>query len=120
MEAPAPFTVDVSRLGDALVIAPEGEVDIATVSVIREALDSEGFEATALVLDCRRVEFMDTSGLQLLVQLRRRCEEAGREFAVVRGPRAVQRLLDIAGLTPILRMVDTPEEAVADGGAGPG
>lgn len=120
MEAPAPFTVDVSRVGDALVIAPEGEVDIATVSVIREALDDHGLDATSLVLDCRRVEFMDTSGLQLLVQLRRRCEESGRRFAVVRGPRAVQRLLDIAGLSPILRLVDSPEEAVADGGTGPG
>ncbi len=118
MEAPAPFTVDVSQIDGAIVVAPEGEVDIATVSVIREALDGRELDAV-LVLDCRRVEFMDTSGLQLLVQLRRRCEESGRTFAVVRGPRAVQRLLDIAGLTPILRMVDTPEEAVADG-AGPG
>ncbi|HEX8103061.1 MAG TPA: STAS domain-containing protein [Solirubrobacteraceae bacterium] len=120
MDAPAPFTVDVTRTDGALVIAPEGEVDIATVSVIRDALDGNRFEADLLVLDCRRVEFMDTSGLQLLVQLRRRCEESGRAFAVVRGPRGVQRLLDIAGLTPILRMVDSPEEAVADGGAGTG
>ncbi len=119
MEAPAPFTVDVSQMEGAVVVAPEGEVDIATVSVIREALDGRELDATVLVLDCRRVEFMDTSGLQLLVQLRRRCEESGRTFAVVRGPRAVQRLLDIAGLTPILHMVDSPEEAVADG-AGPG
>lgn len=120
MDPPAPFTVDVSRLEQALVVAPEGEIDIATVPLIREALERADGDAALLVLDFRRVEFMDTSGLQLLIQERRRAEEGGRRFAVVRGPGRVQRLLDIAGLTPSLHLVDSPEEALAGAGGAAG
>jgi anti-anti-sigma factor len=116
MEPAIPFSVDVTRLDGALVVAPAGEIDIATAPLVREALEDAGREASVVVMDFRQVDFMDTSGLQLLIQERRHAEESGRGFAVVRGPSRVQRLLDIAGLTPMLTLVDTPEEAL--GGAG--
>jgi anti-sigma B factor antagonist len=111
-----PFSADASRQGAAYVVSPAGDLDMATVPIVREAVQRRDREpgTDLLVLDLRRVTFMDTSGLQLLVEQLRRSEQDGHSFAVVRGPRAVQRLLDVAGLTSALRMVDSPEEAMAD------
>lgn len=117
MVDPTPFSVDVSQIGPALVVTVSGEIDIATVPAVRAALDGHDGDAGVVVLDLRRLSFMDTSGLQLLVEWRRRCEGDRCALAVVRGPTTVQRLLDVAGLTPHLWIVDTPEEAIADGGS---
>ncbi len=50
MEPAIPFNVDVSRLDDALIVAPEGEIDIAT------AVDLEGNFAAPLRLPDRSGE----------------------------------------------------------------
>ena len=114
-DEPPPFDLTVSDAGDARVVSPEGELDMATAPALREALRGEA--ATSLVLDLRKVTFMDTSGLQVLIESARAAEEQGRTLHVVRGTNAVQRLLDIAGLTPRLHLVDAPEQ-VLEGPAG--
>jgi anti-anti-sigma factor len=116
---PPPFRVGSHRLDGTLVIAPEGEIDIATAPLVRRAIDRGDGAMSQLVLDLRHVEFMDTSGLQIVVEQMRQQAAGVREFAVVRGPDAVQRLLEMAGLTQALRLLDAPEEAVVGEGGGP-
>ena len=110
----APFHVDVRRQGEALVVAPRGDVDLATVGQVRHALDGAG-EAATVVLDLRGVDFLDTSGLQLVLEQRRRAEREGIALVLVRGHRGVQRIFDVAGMTAALAFVDDPAEALADG-----
>lgn len=87
------------------VVAPRGEVDLATVAAVRHALRSE--EAGArVVLDLRQVEFMDSAGLGLIVEQMLRAEQDGSGFAVVRGSEQVQRLLRMAGLDERLVVLD--------------
>jgi anti-sigma B factor antagonist len=99
------FTVDVSRVGAMAVVAPHGEVDLATVGAVRDAL-RPGEVSTRVVLDLRQVEFMDSAGLALIVEQMRRAEQDGFDFAVVRGPDQVQRLLHMAGLAERLVVLD--------------
>jgi anti-anti-sigma factor len=59
------------------------------------------------VLDLREVSFMDSAGLRLVLEASR----AGASFAVVRGPREVQRLFDLVGLDEgRLTMLDQPPD----------
>ena len=104
------FTVEVHRRPGVVVLAPTGEIDVATVERLRDPLRSAEDGARALVLDLRRVSFMDTSGLQLIFELQRRATLGGFELAVVRGSRQLQRLFDIAGFGDRLRMVDDPAD----------
>ena len=106
--------VTTSHVGDTDVVSPAGEIDIATAPAVRAAMAAT-VGPRRLVLDLRQVEFMDTSGLALLVDEDRRARSRGGEFAVVAATASVQRLLDIAGLTPRLRLAATPEEAAALG-----
>jgi anti-anti-sigma factor len=87
------------------VVAPHGEVDLATVGAVRDAL-RPGEVSTRVVLDLRQVEFMDSAGLALIVEQMRRAEQDGFDFAVVRGLDQVQRLLRMAGLAERLVVLD--------------
>ena len=100
------FNVVVQREGAALIVAPEGELDMATVDSLRAALEADLGDARSLVLDLRGLGFLDTSGLQLVFEQQRRAEQEGFSFVLVRGQRHVQRLFEIAGMNDRLTIVD--------------
>jgi hypothetical protein len=61
-----------------------------------------------IVLDLRELSFMDASGVQVIVMAHRR---VGGRLVIVKGPRPVQRVLEICGLVERLRLVDAPPAA---------
>ena len=107
---PNEFNVVVRREGAAFVVAPEGELDMATVDSLRAALETELGDARFLVLDLRGLGFLDTSGLQLVFEQQRRSEAEDFSFVLVRGQRHVQRLFDIAGMNDRLTIVDDVQD----------
>ncbi len=105
MATPDPeFTVDVRREGELVVVAPRGEIDLSTVERVREAVEGHGRER--LLLDLRDVDFLDSSGLTLILALHRRAEEVGVSFTLGRGPEPVQRIFAMTGLADRLRFED--------------
>ena len=104
------FTVEVHRREGVAVVAPSGEIDVATVERLREPLHAAEQDAQVVVLDLRGVGFMDTSGLQLVFDEQRRSAQSAFEFVVVRGSLQLQRLFDIAGFGERLRLVDDPAD----------
>lgn len=101
------FSVDVRRDGDAVVVvAPTGEIDLSTVEEVRARLRQH--ERGTLVLDLRGVEFLDSSGLTMILEQHRRAEQAGFPFVLTRGPERVQRIFDITGLMHRLTFRDEP------------
>ena len=62
----------------------------------------------AVVLDLRGLDFLDSTGVRLLLHWHKLAQQDGFEFAVVAGSDGVQRPLDIAGVTKVLRFVDPP------------
>jgi len=65
-----------------------------------------------VVVDLRKLAFLDSTGLETIVQLHRRGEADGFEVAVVRGPRAVERLFAVMHLDRRLRIVDDPADGI--------
>ena len=111
----APLTLDAQRVGETFVVAAHGELDLATCRGLQAALEDGREGIAALVLDLRGVEYMDTSGLRLVFAERERAAEGRYRFAVVRGPRRIQRLFEIAGLPPADGLfVDDPAELSGD------
>jgi anti-sigma B factor antagonist len=101
------FSVSRRRVGDAIVVAPAGEIDLATIEDLQAAVDAAAVEAERVVLDLRDVTFIDSAGLRLELQSSR----AIGSFSVVRGPREVQRVFDLVGLDARLTMLDRPPGA---------
>lgn len=95
--------------GAAAVVSLEGEVDLSSVPELEARIAAaERDSPEELVIDVRRVTFMDSSGLRILLAAHQRAEEQGRAFAIVRGSDAVDRLLKVTGLAERMRLLDAP------------
>jgi anti-sigma B factor antagonist len=106
LAAPGNFDVNTHQQGTALVVAPQGEIDLATVDLVRQAVERERQPGQDMVLDLRAVGFMDTSGLRYVLELVEWAERDGFSVRIVRGPAAVQRVFEVSGLEPRLPFVD--------------
>jgi anti-sigma B factor antagonist len=91
--------VRVDTQEGGVVIAVRGEVDMATAPELRTALDDavDG-GASRVVLDCRALEFLDSSGIGVLVAARKRLGDTG-ELVIDSPPAHVRKVLDITGVT---------------------
>ena len=122
------FEVNVAPVGDWTVVAVAGEVDVATASRLRkEALVvlAEGHDR--VVLDLEAVDFLDSTGLGVLIGVLRRINATGGELRVVC---STPRILDLFSLTGLDRVFDlrpsvadatgpsTADTAGVDAGAG--
>jgi anti-sigma B factor antagonist len=91
-----------------------GELDIASADGLEKRLaDVEADSPAILVLDLRRVEFIDSTGLRALIAADQRARSQGRRLAVVSGPNAVARLLTVTQLDQRLEIVDDPDAVSA-------
>jgi anti-anti-sigma factor len=108
-----PFSIDVQRADGLVQVTLAGELDIAThgdaETVLKDVQDSG---APLVVLDLRKLNFMDSTGLRLLVQADARARESGQRLAIVRGPEAVHRVLEITGLDAKLDLIDDPGDVI--------
>lgn len=90
-------------LPDRTVVCLHGEIDIGTVPTLAAALEAgRRTPAASIVVDLSRVRFMDSSGLDVLVDERRRLAEAGRTLVIQSASRPVRRLLELAGTDHLL------------------
>jgi anti-sigma B factor antagonist len=91
-----PFNVEVEPDRDRVILIPEGELDLATVDRLGAAIDGlvdAGFET--LVLDLRRLTFMDSTGLCLILRQSRRSDV---DIHLIDGVGVVARLFDVCGV----------------------
>lgn len=102
---PPNFDVSSHHEDGALVVTPEGELDIATVGEVRTELE-ERSAGEGLVLDLRGLTFLDTSGIQLVVEAFRAARDEGFRLRLVRARASVQRVFEIAGLEAVLPFED--------------
>jgi anti-sigma B factor antagonist len=109
------FHVGADHAGDVLILAPRGELDLATAPVLADA-----FADQATVLDLSGLEFIDSTGLATLIGERRRRAEAQSPFVLVRGSTQTQRLFAVTGVEELFTWAASRDEAVALAGNGQG
>jgi anti-sigma B factor antagonist len=96
------FHVEVSGDGRRAVLAARGEIDLATVDYLRDAIErATETSAGEVWVDLSDVQFMDSTGLSALVVGHRALP--GR-FVVICPDGPPRRALEISGLHEVLRM----------------
>ena len=109
---PDGFRVEVDERPDGIRVALHGELDLSTVVDLRRELRAiEALEPTLLVLDLRKLAFMDSMGLGVVIGAARRARLEGRRLVLIHGPRPIRSLLSITGVDRMLDTVDTPAAA---------
>ncbi|MFH0519436.1 anti-sigma factor antagonist [Streptomyces sp. M41] len=114
-QGPAPFSrhLRVHRHRDHTVLELRGEIDIAAAFEIVPYLDRVTTHPDArIVIDLRRVEFFDCSGLRLLYRARSRVLEHGGQLHLVCTHPLTLRVLRITGLARLLPPHPTPDAAL--------
>lgn len=107
MTEPPPLTVEVvhGAAGCHLVVA--GELDMATVALLRLALLAQQAEPL-LVLDLAAVSFCDSQGVDVLVDAHQTRAARGQRLVLRSVSRTVRRVLQVTGLLGLLELEDTP------------
>lgn len=105
------------------VVDVSGEIDIhtaPTMGALLRALVDQGHQG--LVLDFAELKFMDASGLTVIVDIAGRLAGSAGELAVRSVPALTQRILDLTGVSDLVRLETAdadlaglgPEERVGD------
>jgi anti-sigma B factor antagonist len=109
-----PLRVELGTVGERPCLRPVGEVDIASVAVLQEALarQLDGGQ-TRLVMDLQALSYLDSTGLGCITAARRRARDAGGDLVLICTQARILRLLSITGLDQVFTVCKTAAEAAA-------
>src|SRR5512144_2431311 len=98
------FTVRRERIGGGEHIRVLGEMDLSVIGrVDREMRRAEQTDATFIVLDLDELEFLDASGIRLLLHLHARSQGNGGRLLITRSASPqVRRVIELTGVGDVL------------------
>jgi anti-anti-sigma factor len=117
--APNPFELQDEELEGVRVIAISGELDLSTAPRLEEPLEATTGADTALLIDLSECEFIDSTGIALIVRAWQRMgggngdSGASGRFALCGLGDQVRRLLEVSGLDTSLPTHGSRDEALA-------
>lgn len=105
-------------VGDATVVSVSGEIDVFTAPQLREVLMAaiEG-GSRRMIVDLEGVEFLDSTGLAVLVAGLKRVREAGGDLHVVCTRDHILRVLELTGLDKVLAVHASLDSVTPPNGA---
>ncbi len=93
--------------GRRVRLALRGELDLYGAPELDDALvQAERESWPLLVIDLSELDFIDSSGLRLIVRTHARAEQSGRRLVVINGPETVARVFSLTSLDRRLEIVD--------------
>jgi anti-sigma B factor antagonist len=97
-----------------LALAVAGELDQGTAPELRGALaEALGSGTHGVLVDLSQCGFIDSTGLSLLVEAKRKLADEDRAFAVCCPDADVRRLLELTGIDRAVGLFDSRDDAVA-------
>jgi anti-anti-sigma factor len=105
---PTGFSISISDRDGRAVVVIRGELDLATAPDLETAIQERLDDGQDVVVDLRELDFMDSTGLRVLVAAHARVEGTEQRFLIVRPlPGApIERILAVAGVEQVLDVVD--------------
>jgi anti-sigma B factor antagonist len=93
------LTLESKVTGDTAAVIVRGEVDMATAPQLREELTGlVDSGVTRLVLDCRDLQFLDSSGIGVLIAVHKLLDDSG-SLTLEAPPTHVRKVLDLTGVS---------------------
>jgi anti-sigma B factor antagonist len=105
------FGLDSEAQGESALVTIRGDFDLQVAEQVSDELNRvESNRPRRLVIDLRRLSFMDSSGMAVVAAAHTRALDAGREFVLVRPLGGVMRAFQISRLADHITMVDDLSE----------
>ncbi len=95
--------------GDHTVISVAGEIDLYTAPKLQSELTTAlGASPARLIVDMSRVDFCDSTGINVLLAAHRQARERGGELQLAGPGSATRKVLQVTGLESVFTVVDGP------------
>jgi anti-sigma B factor antagonist len=108
------FGMTIEPADGHTVLSITGELDLAVAPKLEACLnDLELGPGDTLVIDLSGLEFLDSSGLRILVMAHHRAEQEGFRFVLVRGTDPVARIFELTRMDQQLEIVASRDELAA-------
>ena len=97
------LSIRILRDGSTATVAAAGEIDLSTVDELRSAVtDAADDETDKLRLDLTGIEFIDSTGLGGLLELRSTLRSRNVTLEIDAGEGPVRQAMEITGLSELL------------------
>jgi anti-sigma B factor antagonist len=103
----AELTVEQRETGIGIVLVVEGELDLTTVAMLREPLLTQVAKGKGdVIVDLKQVDFIDSAGLALLIEARKRLVADARSLCVVLvKDQQPERVLHLVRFDTIMKLI---------------
>lgn len=106
--------LDTTEQGEWTVLRVSGEIDVATAPKLREKIISlVGEGCLSIVVDLAAVDFLDSTGLGVLVGALKRVREHDGELRIACDEPRIVKVFEITGLTDVFGLHGTVDDAVS-------
>lgn len=101
------------RDGDRLIVRLAGELDHYCAQTVRRELDMmiSDRSVRTLVLDFTTLQFMDSSGIGVILGRYRQMRDRGGQVGVIHMNRHIARIFHMSGMDRVIHQLDRPQEA---------
>jgi anti-sigma B factor antagonist len=103
----------LSETQGSTVVVVSGEVDLATISLLRDALSQAVEKRRSVILDISRLQYIDSTGLSELLSQHRRAQTQKQHFVLAGPSRLLSKLLQITHLSEAIPMYPSVATALA-------
>lgn len=107
--------IKIKRSGRTLMLELDGELDLSTAPVLRDAVEREIARCRTIrniILEMKKVCFIDSSGVGVILGCYKRAAQLGGELALSEVTPQVLRILEISGMLRLMRVFDSETDAV--------
>lgn len=104
------LTIRVRDVDGTTHVAVDGELDLATVHLLRRALYDAAWGPPEVRIDIRGATFMDLASLRVLLDARRSLAAQGRRLVVVVAPGRRPRVMTVLSLAAGLTVEEVPDD----------
>ncbi len=107
--------VETTKRGDASIVGLQGEIDVYTAPRLRQAIvDLVDGGERRIVIDMERVDFLDSTGLGVLVEGLKRAKTNDGDLSIVATHDKILKIFDITGLNKAFRIYGSVEQAAGE------
>jgi anti-sigma B factor antagonist len=110
---PEDTVVGMETIDGAVVLSPEGDVDLSRSPQLRMSLRAaQGARPARLIVDLVGVDYMDSSGIATLVEGLQNARRSGTTMVLCGMKERVRSIFEIARLETVFTIVESREEAL--------
>jgi len=109
------LSFDNQKKDNHIVLAITGEIDLYSVKQLKEHVSQviEQEREARIIMDLNNVKYIDSTGLGILIGIKRRCAEKAGELVLVFESDRISNLFNITGLHNVFAIYKTVDEAAA-------